>query len=373
MPGSRLELDAAEWLDALAAHAQALRGRFGAAAATGAWATSYLGGGTPSALPPAALERVLRLAAPRAGAEYSIEANPEDLSADFLASALDSPLTRVSLGVQSLEAPVRATIRRRGAPESVRRGLERFAAAWPRRWSADFIFGLPAQSPEGLAADLRFVLGLGAGHISLYELGLSEGSPLARAVAAGEIDLPDRGRLNELYGAAAETLRAAGFERYELSNWATPGQECEHNRRYWSMAGWLALGPSASATLRAGGGRFLRIENAAELAAYVADPVGSGREELVEGFDARFEYIMMALRTRDGVELEDYERLFGDRFDDTFGPALRAFPGFGRYERGRWSPSEAGLDGLKELLLACLDRREPFERRSAVSAMEGEL
>lgn len=280
----------------------------------------------------------------------------------------------MSLGVQTLEAPARRAARRRGAVEAVRTRLEGFAKAWPRRWSADFIYGLPSQTPEGLARDLCAILELGAGHISLYELGLSEGSPLARAVASGELDLPERALLGELYGAAAETLRAAGFNRYELSNWAKPGQECEHNLRYWSMAGWLALGPSASATLRSGGGRFVRIENAPDLQAYVADPSGSSREEFVEGFDARFEYIMMALRCADGIDLKDYEDFFGERFVETFGPALAGFPGYGRFEAGRWAPSEAGLDGLKELLLACLDRREPFERRGGAWAiMEGGL
>lgn len=371
MPGGRLSLDASAWLDALTRHAEALHRRFGASATAGAWATSYVGGGTPSALPPAALAAALAIASPLAGGEFSIEANPEDLSVEFLSVALDSALTRMSLGVQSLEAQVRATISRRGAPEAVRRSLERFAAAWPRRWSADFIYGLPSQSPEGLARDLRFAVELGAGHISLYELGLSEGAPLARAVASGEAELPDASRIAELYRAAADTLRAAGFRRYELSNWAVPGQECWHNLRYWSMAGWLALGPSASATLRSEG-RFLRIENAAELSAYAADPVGSSREEFIEGFDARFEYAMMALRRADGVDLEDYGRFFGDRFEDCFGSALSAFPGFGRFEGGRWIPSEAGLDGLKELLLACLDGREAFElRRGAMPPMEG--
>lgn len=369
-----MEREASSWLDALKAHAAALRGRFGAAAAAGAWATSYVGGGSPSALPSATLVALLPLIAPRQGAEFSIEANPEDLSAEFIAVALDSALNRMSLGVQSLEEPVRRAIRRRGAARAVRRKLEGFAAAWPRRWSADFIYGLPFQNPADLASDLLAVLELGATHVSLYELGLSEGSPLARAVASGELELPDKALLGELYGAAAETLRAAGFRRYELSNWARPGQECEHNRGYWSMAGWLALGPSASATLRTAGGRFLRIENAADLKAYVADPQGSGREEFVEGFEARFEYIMMALRVVDGVDLKDYERFFGDRLEETFGPALLSFPGYGLYERGRWVPSEAGLNGLKELLLASLDRREPFERRgSALATMEGGL
>lgn len=355
-------------------HAAALHGRFGEAAEPGAWATSYVGGGTPSALPSPVLAALLPLAAPRQGAEYSIEANPEDLSVEFLSLALDSALTRMSLGVQSLEEPVRRAVRRRGEAEAVRARLEGFARAWSRRWSADFIYGLPFQSPEGLARDLRFVLELGAGHISLYELGLSEGSPLARAVASGELDLPDRALLGELYDAAAQTLRAAGFRRYELSNWARPGQECEHNLRYWSMTGWLALGPSASATLRSKGGRFLRIENAADLRAYVSDPLGSGREELVQGFDARFEYIMMALRCADGVDLQDYERFFGESLDEAFGPALASFPGYGRYGRGRWAPSEAGLDGLKELLLASLDRRDAFERRGGAPAtMEGGL
>lgn len=364
--------DASSWFEALKRHASALRARFGEGAASGAWATSYVGGGTPSALPSDILAALLPLAAPLHGSEYSIEANPEDLSADFLSVALDSALTRMSLGVQSLEAPVRRAVRRRGTAEAVRTRLEGFAKAWTRRWSADFIYGLPFQSPEGLARDLCAVLELGAGHISLYELGLSEGSPLARAVAAGELELPGKALLGELYGAAAETLRAEGFKRYELSNWARPGQECEHNRRYWSMAGWLALGPSASATLRSAGGRFLRMENAADLQAYVDDPLGSRREELVQGFDARFEYVMMALRSADGVDLTDYERFFGERFDDTFGPALLSFPGYGRYDRGRWAPSEEGLDGLKELLLACLDRREPFERLGGAPAtMEG--
>lgn len=355
--GPLSERAAESWLDALRRHLDALLSRFHPAG----FDTVYIGGGTPSCLPPAAFDALCSLILSPAAApplEFTVEANTEDLSRELLDRLSASGAGRLSLGVQTLQPLPRRRARRRGGEEAARRALELAASSWPGRLSADMIYGLPGQDAAGLAGDLRYLSSLGIGHISLYELTLSPGSAMAAEAAAGGYGLPGEDERHEHYLAAKSALADAGYERYEVSNWSLPGQRCVHNGRYWNMDDWLALGPSGSANLRTPGG-YLRIDNSDDDAAYEADPAGSAHETRVSGHTAAFETLMMALRRSEGLDLGDFAARFGQAALEAASRACSRFPDLVSAADGRIAPSDAGMDTLNRVLLACMEELSP--------------
>jgi oxygen-independent coproporphyrinogen-3 oxidase len=346
------------WFDAIRLHLAALDGRHGEPG----FRTIYIGGGTPSVLPRALIEKAMGLLVPRlapaAGegfAEATMEANPEDIDGELLSLLSGGGITRLSVGVQSLEDAARRRVERRGSAKSTRAGLELIQKLWKGRSSADFIYGLPGQSARGLQEDLAYAADLGFGHISLYELTIAEESPLGRRLKNGEERLPEPEEAYEHYAAARELLLSRGYRRYEISNWCLPSQESAHNLNYWRMGDWLALGPSASGNLRKEGGAFLRTDNSGDDEAYYADPSASADEYRIDGFAARFEYIMMALRSAEGLKREAYRSLFNEQPDGLFGDALASFPSLIVEDQAGYRPSERGMDTLNQVLLACLN------------------
>lgn len=363
--GALAEGAAEEWLDTVERHLAGLSGRFGVEG----FETVYLGGGTPSVLPVPTLARLLAgIAArsPRQPAEWTVEANPEDAGSAFLDALMDAGVTRLSVGVQSLEEEARAASRRRGSSRDCRAGLEAIAAHWRGRLSADFIYGLPGQTPAGLASDMDYLASLGFGHLSLYELTLSEEVPMAKAAASRALRLPGPAEREALYDAAAGRLEARGFARYEVSNWCLPGQECAHNLRYWDMADWLALGPSGSGNLRAGDG-YLRMDNPPDDRGYRArvleNPAGAADESPIEGRTAAFETVMMALRCSRGLDLTGLEARFGPAAREAVMVASGRFPDAARPAGDRLVPTRYGMDTLNRLLIACMEELEKEGRR----------
>ena len=357
-----LVVESERWLRAIERHLVAWSRRYGL---TG-FNTVYIGGGTPSWLPRDILVRALAVIgeAARAGGsspvEWSVEANPEDVDAEFLGMLSDAGVNRLSVGVQSLEDAARGAAGRRGSADDTEGRLESLAGGWGQDWSADLMFGLPGQTVAGAARDAARLAGLGAGHVSLYELTLEEGTPLCEAAQAGKVRLPDQDERADLYESAAEVLKRAGFARYEVSNWARPGNECAHNEVYWDMGDWLAVGPSGVGNLAAGRGEFLRFENSDDDAAYALDPSGSAREYAVAGKDAAFECLMTALRTARGFDLARFDARFGVDPVKTFGPLDESFPELVRLEHGSWIASDKGLDMLNVPLVSALSAADAF-------------
>lgn len=329
------------------------------------FSTVYIGGGTPSLLPPAMLERALSVIAGyrRNDLEWSIEANPEDLNPELLSMLRGGGVNRLSIGIQSLEDGARMTVGRRGSADATRRMLDMVAGRWTGRISADLMYGLPGQSVDGLARDVRTLVGGGIGHLSLYELTLEEGTPLERSARAGAIRLPDDDERADQYDAAREALRAAGFEHYEVSNWALPGQRCVHNIHYWNMDDWLAVGPSGVGNKSLDDGGFMRLENTFDDERYYADPSGSMSVVEVGRPDAMFESLMMALRTSAGLCLTDFSNRFGIDPLAAFGSLHQLFPESIIMDSGFWRPTDRGMDTLNRVLVGALSNMEPFHRR----------
>jgi len=271
-----------------------------------ALSTCYLGGGTPSALEPDLMARLLRgvLAefSPTADFELTAEANPESLTPELARVWRELGIDRISLGVQSLEPAVLQLLGRHCDPATARRALALACRTFPRV-SADWIIG-PGLRREQLLAELSEAAALGVEHFSVYILELHPGTRLAQQVARGVVSLLPDERIEELYLAVVDHLAGLGVVQYEVANFARPGAESRHNRNYWRHRPWLGLGPGAHGYW----GRR-RYGNFRDIGQWL-DAVMAGRlpEESVDPLDRqalRLERMILGLRTRTGVPLDD--------------------------------------------------------------------
>ncbi len=287
--------------------------------------TLYLGGGTPSLLGAERLERLLGLfrASLTPHAEVTVEANPEDVDARFAAwaagwggggvtapgrggAAVAGRPLRVSLGVQSFDPALRTALGRRAQADPAA-AFTRLREAGVCALSADLIHGIPGQDDAGLEADLAALLELRPGHVSWYELTPAAGTPLAARLAAARAAGADAGDPDAAAGRYRRIVRAlsrAGYDWYEVSNFALPGQKARHNLAYWRARPYLGLGPGAVSTV---GGR--RWTNAQDAAAW-AGALRAGREppreaEQLSGEVRARERLLLAARCGDPVPLPE--------------------------------------------------------------------
>ena len=212
-------------------------------------ATIYLGGGTPTLLPPerlAAFLARLRARFPIAPeAEITIEANPGTVDRAKISALLEAGVNRFSLGVQSFNDSVLRTLGRAHTAAQAAQAIDDLRAAGCGNLNLDLIYCIPNQSLDDWQETLRQALAAQPEHISAYGLSVEEGTPLAADIESGRLPSPDEELFAEMYDTAAQLLLAAGYQHYEISNFARPGLPCLHNRRYWANAEYLGLGASA--------------------------------------------------------------------------------------------------------------------------------
>jgi oxygen-independent coproporphyrinogen-3 oxidase len=213
--------------------------------------TVFVGGGTPTQLPPAALGRVLDAVrgsfAVGPGAEVTVEANPETADERVFAALGEAGFNRVSVGVQSLAPHV---LERLGRVHTAARALQALRAARAagfERLNGDLIFGTPGETDDDWLRSLEGVVAAGVDHVSAYALTVEPSTPLAAAVARGTLPAPDEDEQAGRYEMAERVLGRAGFVRYEISNWARPGRWCLHNVVYWTGGDYLGFGAGAHA------------------------------------------------------------------------------------------------------------------------------
>ncbi|MGP8162964.1 MAG: radical SAM family heme chaperone HemW [Acidimicrobiales bacterium] len=260
--------------------------------------TVYLGGGTPSLLPPELLTRLLEAIERTPGAEVTIEANPESTTRAFLLAAARAGATRISLGVQSLVPRVLVDLGRRHRAGAVARAVTLVGEVGFPTYNVDVVYGSVAESDDDLVATLAGLIALEPSppHVSAYALTVEAATPLGRDPDRHPDDDVEAAR----YELVDETLGAAGLSWYEISNWSRPGHECRHNLACWRGAEYLGFGCAAHSHL--GARRFRNVGSPERYIARVAagvSPVASA-EHL--GPAAReLESLQLALRTRDGV------------------------------------------------------------------------
>jgi len=266
--------------------------------------TLYLGGGTPSRLAPDALGELLdRLSADlplAAGAEVTLEANPDDVSEAAVDAWRRAGVNRVSLGVQSHDPAVLAWMHRTHRVEQVPAAIAMLRDGGIDNLSLDLIFALPAELERDWTADLERTLALAPDHISLYGLTIEPASPLGRWLARGEVVPSSDDRYAAEYLEAHRQLVAAGFEHYEVSNAARPGRRASHNSAYWTGAEFLGIGPGAHSFI--GGARSWNLREWAAWQRVLAE--GGDPREAAEPLSAaqrRLESIYLGLRTTGGL------------------------------------------------------------------------
>jgi oxygen-independent coproporphyrinogen-3 oxidase len=282
------------------------------------WAVSfdtlYLGGGTPSVLPAGDLEGLIadiRAAFTIASdAEITVEVNPGDITPGLLASLRRAGVNRISLGVQSLDDGILAFLGRRHDRTQAVAALAAIRNAGIDHIGIDLIYGVPGQGMDPWLATLRETVALNPDHLSCYQLTLEEGTPLAERHSRGEIAFPGEMLQADFFCNTSEFLEDNGYIHYEVSNFARPGRESRHNRKYWNHAPYLGLGPAAHSF----SGRERRW-NRSSTDVYIGD-LESGREpiesrEILGDEQLHMETLFLGFRTRRGICLETFKIRYG--------------------------------------------------------------
>jgi oxygen-independent coproporphyrinogen-3 oxidase len=332
--------------------------------------TVYIGGGTPSVLPAARMERLLAgiraLLKPMKGVieEFTVEANPESADEAFLQTCASCGVSRISLGVQTFHDPSRRAVSRLGdgalSEKRLAQAVHRTARYFPGAFSVDLITGLPYQTEAIVREDIERALAFRPGHISLYSLTLEPRTPLGERVTrhgAAALSLPCGDEADALWITGRDALENAGFAQYEVSSFALPGKTCAHNIRYWRMENWLGAGPAASGTIiddEVGTGR--RFTYPADIEAYIAAPnISHGGTEDTEELDRDSlirETLLMGFRYRGGPDPVSFKRRFGCSIEDLIPQTVNRWREWGFFDAGQsgLAPSPNGLLFLNAFL-----------------------
>lgn len=299
------EVDAGVWADTLALELAAVE-REGGYALAERLGTLYVGGGTPSLLGPTAMERLAavlgegRTAAP--GLEWTAEANPESFTTAVAQGWIHAGVNRLSLGVQTFHPGALQWMGRLHGADGARQAVATARGVGFTNISLDLIFGLPDAVGRSWADDLKQAIDLDVPHVSLYGLTVEARTPLGRAVSEGREPAVDEEQYRDEYLLAAELLQEAGYEHYEVSNFARGGLVSRHNSAYWDGSPYLGLGNGAHSyvhPVRRWNVRDWEDYRAGVLAGDVAE---ESREELtIEAAD--LERVWLGLRTREGLAL----------------------------------------------------------------------
>ena len=285
----------------------------------------YFGGGTPSLLQPLQLARLLEDIADqtgiRADAEITMEANPGTVDAISLQQFRDAGINRISLGIQSFDDDFLKILGRIHTAGQARQAFGCARKAGFKNISIDLIHSLPGQSLDQWRTELLHAIELAPEHISIYGLTVEEGTPFARLYPAGSHELPDDDLSADMFELADELLTGAGFEHYEIANYARPGCRSEHNSGYWKRDGYVGLGVAAHTFLKEGHG--VRFSNPDTLEEYRRG-VTSGQLERIDEHqltlhDAMSEYLFLGLRLSEGVYIQGFEREFGRSLESVYG------------------------------------------------------
>jgi oxygen-independent coproporphyrinogen-3 oxidase len=311
--------------------------------------TVYIGGGTPTVLPPEwlaeLLDRLRLRFAFRPDAEVTVEANPGTVDEAKIAALLEAGVNRISLGVQSFADPILRTLGRIHSAAEAQHAIAAALSAGCTNLSLDLMYGIPNQSPAQWRSSLEIAVEAQPDHISVYALSVEPGTRLCEVIAAHALPPPDEDLAADMYLAAQELLGKAGFDHYEISNFAQPDRQCRHNRRYWAHDEYLGIG-AASHTFRRG----VRWNNLPDAAVYTqwleAGQLPVARAEALSAREAAGEMLMLGLRRAEGVAERDVRRRTGVAVSQTFAAEIARLceDGLLVVERGRLRiPREAWL------------------------------
>lgn len=270
----------------------------------------YIGGGTPSTLTPSLTQRIFdsitRLYPIAEDAEVTIEANPDDVTPEWISGIRQTPVNRISMGVQTFNDETLRLLRRRHTAEQATHAVRLLQDAGYENLSIDLIYGLPKQDLTDWENNLRKAFELDIAHLSAYSLMYEEGTMLTRMLERGEVSEMSEEDSIACYNMLCQMMREHGYEHYEISNFGKPGKHSRHNTSYWMGDAYLGFGAGAHSY----DGKSIRRWNADSLNTYINNPE-SFETEILSPTDLYNEFVMTRLRTSNGFLLNDIEQRFG--------------------------------------------------------------
>ena len=325
------------------------------------------GGGTPGEMEPGAIagaiEAIQIQASLSRDAEISLEANPGTTGIDYLRELHAAGVNRISFGAQSFDAAELRLLDRVHSPEAIGAAVRLARRAGIASIGLDLIYGLPGQPMETWLRSLDAALAVAPDHVSAYALTVEEGTPLALRVDRGQVVPLDTDTVADMYEAAGDLLSAAGYQQYEISNWARPGHESRHNQVYWTDGDYLGIGAGAHGFLAGE-----RYENMAHPRSYIETaltltPSGDRPNTVIRAYrpesaTAMFDWLTLALRRTEGFDREQFARRFAVPLADAVGEPLGECAAAGLLEfgdrvkltrRGRLLHGEVGVRLLVHL------------------------
>ncbi|EIT66439.1 radical SAM family heme chaperone HemW [Lactococcus garvieae] len=283
--------------------------------------TLYIGGGTPSVLPADQLEKLLTHLTKNLDLEeleeFTVEANPSDLTDEVLTVLAQSPVNRISLGVQSFDDKLLKKIGRAHTEAQVYSSIERLRAAGFENITIDLIYGLPNQTMEMVERDVQKFLELDLPHVALYSLILEDHTVFMNRQRRGRLRLPSDDRNADMYEYIIETLTAKGYSHYEVSNFGKIGYESKHNMTYWDNAEYYGVGAGASGYLEG-----IRYKNHGPVHHYLREENKRVNEEVLTRKQRIEEEMFLGLRKKNGVSIERFHKKFGQTLEEVYGTII---------------------------------------------------
>lgn len=350
------------YVDALLTEAQAQSAMLGYPAIE----TVFIGGGTPSLLPAPLMTKLLSglkdcFAMPD-GIEFTVEANPGTVSEAWLHAAISGGINRLSLGMQALQPALLRVLGRIHDFQQVSDSVHLARMAGIRNLNLDLMFGLPGQTSAMWLETLDAALSLHPEHLSCYGLIPEDGTPLKAELDEGRLQLPHEDDERQMYDDALLVLASHGYEQYEISNFALPSHACRHNLGYWRQTPYLGLGASATSCLPEDERiAYARISNPTDINAYLAMVDRRDwmkRQRVPISFaEARFETMMLGLRTTQGVSEEAFAAMHGQSLTAYYGERLNALAmrGLISWRDGWCRLSRRGMDVQNAVLIELMD------------------
>ncbi len=297
-----------KYIDAVLVEAESYKGQ--------RFDTVFIGGGTPTHLSATQISRLLgglsNVFEFSKSCEFSCEANPGTVTEDKLRALRDGGVNRLSIGVQSFCDRELEIIGRIHDSKTALETIE-LSKKYFDNINIDIMTALPGQTRESLMQTLDIAISAGVSHISCYSLILEKGTELEKMVQTGQIELSDDDDDRKMYALLCHKLEDAGYEHYEISNFAKEGCRCRHNLKYWNTEEYIGLGAAAHSFL--GNKRFANTISVNE---YILNPTEKSVETELTLEDKMGEYCMMSLRTADGISEKEFEKRFGKSFYEVY-------------------------------------------------------
>jgi oxygen-independent coproporphyrinogen III oxidase len=282
---------------------------------TGSVSTIYFGGGTPSVLSVAEIDTLLKTLfstfSVEKEAEITLEANPDDLSLEYLTALRKTGVNRLSMGVQSFDDEQLKAINRRHSAQTALQSIETVHKAGFANISMDLIYGLPGQNLSSWKAQVDKAMSLPVQHISAYGLTYEEGTPLWRQMKSGKVAPAEDEMMIEMYEYLVKTCNSNGFEQYEISNFALQGFRSRHNSSYWKQQPYIGIGPAAHSYNE--DSRQWNVSSVTKYCKQILEDKIYFEKEILTLQDKYNDFVMVSLRTMEGIELGKLKQTFGEK------------------------------------------------------------